>query len=72
MNDNLPRAPGEQENFKRDVRNRLLAMSDWTQLADVDLTKDQKKQWKEYRQALRDLTLDANWPDRITWPEQPR
>jgi hypothetical protein len=72
MNDNLPRAPSEQEAFLRNVRNRLLTLSDWTQLADVDLTVEEKNQWKEYRQSLRDITLDPDFPSRVTWPVQPK
>ena len=36
-------------------RNRALAASDWTQLADAPLTVEQKKEWNAYRQRLRDL-----------------
>ena len=36
-------------------RNWLLASSDWTQLPDSPLDDDTKKQWREYRQKLRDF-----------------
>lgn len=50
---------------RRDV---LLAQCDWTQLPDVPLaTKDA---WAEYRQALRDITLQPN-PTAIVWPTPP-
>ena len=69
------------EPFKllRIVRNRRLAETDWTQLKDISLDSIREKNWKEYRQALRDLPngstpkLDSfgdldmssvNWPDK--------
>jgi len=46
--------------------NRLLA-SDWTQLPDAPVDRDA---WATYRQQLRDLPADPNWPD-VTFPEPP-
>ena len=37
----------------RNKRNELLKESDWTQLADVNINKEE---WVTYRQALRDIT----------------
>ena len=52
-----------------DRRSVLLQLSDWTQLPDVPLaTKDQ---WAGYRQALRDITLQAGYPFEIQWPNSP-
>lgn len=39
----------------REYRNRLLVESDWTQLPDAPLKEEERKAWKDYRQALRDL-----------------
>ena len=44
------------ELWVRRVRDVLLKDSDWTQVADVSLTAEQKAAWLTYRQALRDLT----------------
>ena len=55
----------------RAERDRLLADSDWTQVADAPLTTAQKTAWKTYRQALRDLPQTFATPDGIVWPEQP-
>lgn len=52
----------------REQRNKLLAVSDWTQLPDVPLST--KNMWAEYRQALRDVTLQPD-PFNISWPVQP-
>ena len=52
----------------RSERGALLAQSDWTQVADapVDATV-----WATYRQALRDITDQAGFPNDINWPTQP-
>jgi hypothetical protein len=36
-------------------RDKLLRESDWTQLADVVMSQDERKQYRVYRQYLRDL-----------------
>ena len=38
----------------RNKRNELLKESDWTQLPDVNISKEE---WATYRQALRDITI---------------
>jgi hypothetical protein len=53
-------------------RNRLLTQSDWTQLPDVSLTTEQKEQWATYRQQLRDLTDQQEFPTNIIWPQAPQ
>ena len=58
----------EQAKAVRDDRNKRLADCDWTQLADS--TAD-KAAWATYRQALRDITAQADFPWNVTWPEQP-
>lgn len=52
----------------RDERDRLLAASDWTQVADAPV--DQAA-WAAYRQALRDIPQQAGFPDAVTWPTEP-
>ena len=61
-------------------RNKLIAETDWTQLKDISLDSIREKNWKEYRQALRDLPngstpklnsygdLDMS---SVTWPDKP-
>lgn len=49
-------------------RNGLLAASDWTQ---VDDAKVDKAAWAAYRQALRDITAQAGFPNDIIWPTNP-
>jgi hypothetical protein len=58
---------GAQWNVIRAERNKLLAASDWTQLPDASAD---APAWATYRQALRDITTEAN-PFTIVWPQGP-
>ena len=49
-------------------RGRLLAKSDWTQVADAPV--DQAA-WSAYRQALRDVTTQTDFPNAVVWPVSP-
>jgi len=53
----------------RQQRNALLEASDWTQIEDYDLGAD-RAAWAIYRQALRDITTQAN-PLDLNWPQSP-
>jgi hypothetical protein len=53
--------------FIRTERNKLLADCDWTQLPDAPAD---AAAWATYRQALRDVTTQAD-PFAIVWPESP-
>lgn len=55
----------------RDLRDNHLAACDWTQLPDAPLYGELKAQWVEYRQALRDITEQAD-PFNIEWPIAPQ
>jgi hypothetical protein len=50
------------------TRNKLLSDCDWTQLADCQLTQEQKSQWAKYRQALRDVPSRPGFPWVVDWP----
>ena len=64
----------------REERNKLIAETDWTQLKDVDSDYIRERNWKNYRQALRDLPskstpklnsfggLDMS---SVKWPDKP-
>jgi Phage tail assembly chaperone protein len=52
----------------RTDRNKRLAESDWTQLADAPVN---VAQWSVYRQALRDVPEQAGFPFTVNWPVQP-
>lgn len=49
-------------------RNAKLAASDWTQVADAPVD---KAAWATYRQALRDISAQADFPATVAWPTQP-
>ena len=64
----------------REIRDRLLAESDWTQNRDAVLLNDTT--WKQYRQDLRDLPASASFTPKlnsngdldmssVTWPLKP-
>ena len=55
----------------RAERNRKLAASDWTVLADSPLTTAKKTEWKTYRTALRDISAAEGFPHTMEWPTQP-
>lgn len=52
----------------RAKRDMLLAETDWTQVTDTALTKTQQAKYKEYRQNLRDIPEQAEFPYNVTFP----
>ena len=69
----MKRSQEELENIvysgkARTKRNKLLAESDWTQVADAPV--DQAA-WATYRQALRDITEQDGFPENVSYPEKP-
>ena len=61
-------------------RNKLIAETDWTQLKDIDLDIIRERNWKNYRQALRDLPAKSNPKldsfgnldmSSVSWPTKP-
>ena len=55
----------------RTERDTKLTETDWTQLADSQLTNEVKATWVTYRQALRDLPSASGFPHTMTWPTKP-
>lgn len=55
----------------RAERDALLVASDWTQLADTELTEAERAAWADYRQALRDLPEQTTDPLAPDWPTPP-
>jgi len=56
-----------------EIRNKLLLESDISMLPDnyAKLSDEEKKEWANYRQALRDLPTQEGFPWEITWPKKP-
>ena len=50
----------------RNHRSNLLEESDWMAGSDVTMS----DAWRNYRQGLRDITLQSNFPS-VTWPSEP-
>ena len=51
----------------RQERNQLIQKSDWMACSDVTMS----DAWKTYRQALRDISAQEEFPDTVTWPTKP-
>lgn len=67
-----PYVPPSDEELAAEVRAQrdlLLSQTDWTQLPDVPQAT--RGRWAEYRQALRDITLQDGFPAAMEWPEPP-
>ena len=63
-------APARRMVSLREQRNILLAETDWMGNSDVTMS----TAWKNYRQALRDITKTTPTDDalsNITWPNKP-
>jgi|TARA_R100000935_G_C2794612_1_gene147586 hypothetical protein len=84
-NDNLPDISGWKDlsqpeidvkikedalNHLRDTRTQKLETTDWSQLEDIP--KETKLKYKNYRQSLRDITIDYINVDSVVWPEEPK
>jgi hypothetical protein len=52
------------------LRNVKLRACDWTHVVDNPLSKEQQKQWAEYRQLLRDFIKTCD-PFNPVWPVEP-
>lgn len=55
----------------RDQRNKLLAAIDWTQTIDAPISAASRNRLRIYRQQLRDITAQPDFPYNIAWPECP-
>ena len=66
--DDLAAETTKKAAVQRTERDKLLLDSDWTQIADSPYSGNVT--WTNYRQALRDITVDPDWPD-ITFPTMP-
>ena len=57
----------EQAKSVRSIRDGLLKDTDWRFRSDMTPSQE----WKDYCQALRDITAQAGFPWTIDWPTQP-
>jgi hypothetical protein len=59
-----------QWNAVREQRKVLLEATDWRVVRAAESGQPLTQAWKDYRQALRDVTLQAN-PFTLVWPQLP-
>lgn len=55
----------------RERRNRMLRESDFMVLPDAPCTEKERAEITAYRQQLRDITRQEDWPKIINWPQIP-
>lgn len=55
----------------RAERDRRLAACDWVLIRAQETGDPAPQAWRDYRQALRDVTDQPGFPDAVTWPEEP-
>lgn len=56
----------------RSKRNLLLAETDYLLMPDYPISEEYLKKVKEYRQQLRDLTEQENFPTKVAFPDLPK
>lgn len=66
----LDNEPSEEEK-DRSVRDSLLEDTDWIVIKYIDMNQTMPQEWSEYRQSLRDITLQDGFPGNVDWPEKP-
>lgn len=55
----------------RNKRDKLLTETDWTQVTDTVLNTEKQQEYKEYRQQLRDIPEQQEFPYHVVFPEKP-
>ena len=60
-----------EEETVRIERDTLLAETDWVILRYIDQGDEVPSEWKEYRQALRDVPEQEGFPGSVDWPVMP-
>ena len=55
----------------RAERDKLIASCDWMAIKAFEGGTTVSTEWATYRQALRDVSAQAGFPNDITWPEKP-
>jgi hypothetical protein len=55
----------------RATRDGLIASCDWMAIKAFEGGTTVSTEWATYRQALRDVSAQAGFPNDITWPEKP-
>lgn len=69
-----PYVPTDEELARqvRDERDRKLEETDWYMMPDYPADPETLEVVKNYRKALRDITLQSGFPRDVKWPVEPR
>lgn len=69
-----PYEPTDEELARqiRDERDRKLEETDWYMMPDYPADPETLEVVKNYRKALRDITLQSGFPRDVKWPVEPR
>lgn len=69
-----PYVPTDEELARqvRDERDRKLEETDWYMMPDYPTDPETLEAAKNYRKALRDITLQSGFPRNVEWPAVPR
>lgn len=69
-----PYEPTDEELARqvRDKRDRKLKETDWYMMPDYPADPETLEVVKNYRKALRDITLQSGFPRDVKWPVEPR
>tara|TARA_R110000868_G_scaffold95476_1_gene262576 strand:- start:84 stop:518 length:435 start_codon:yes stop_codon:yes gene_type:complete len=62
------------EEAERNIRSRrdgLLQDTDWIVIKSYERSANIPAEWELYRQALRDITVQTNFPYSVVWPTKP-
>jgi hypothetical protein len=65
------RKDAEAATAARAKRDGLIASCDWMAIKAFEGGTTVSTEWATYRQALRDVSAQAGFPNDITWPEKP-
>ena len=65
------RKNAEAATAARATRDGLIASCDWMAIKAFEGGTTVSTEWATYRQALRDVSAQAGFPNDITWPEKP-
>jgi len=65
------RKDAEAATAARATRDGLIASCDWMAIKAFEGGTTVSAEWATYRQALRDVSAQAGFPNDITWPEKP-
>lgn len=67
----LQKETDDRAALERNLRDKLLEICDWRVIKAAETGIPESQEWKDYRQALRDVTTQPGFPWEINWPKAP-